>query len=115
MKQWMIKRYQADYAKIAKQYQISEILAEILVKRGLFDWDAMNRYLFPEKEEPYPASGMKGMSQAVAILEQKIQDGKKIKVIGDYDVDGVMATYILYHGITLLGGEAGCLEIGDSI
>lgn len=107
MKQWMTKRYQADYAKIAKQYQISEILAEILVKRGLFDWDAMNRYLFPEKEEPYPASGMKGMSQAVAILEQKIQDEKKIKVIGDYDVDGVMATYILYHGITLLGGEAG--------
>ncbi|RKI42966.1 single-stranded-DNA-specific exonuclease RecJ [bacterium D16-51] len=108
MKQWVTKRYQADLEKIAQRYQISEILADILVKRGLFDWDAMSRYLFPERDAMYDAGKMEGLKEAAGILGQKIKEGKKIKIIGDYDVDGVMSSYILYHGIRLLGGMAGC-------
>ncbi len=108
MKQWVTKRYQADLEKIAQRYQISEILADILVKRGLFDWDAMGRYLFPEKDAMYDAGKMEGLKEAARLLDQKMKEGKKIKIIGDYDVDGVMSSYILYHGIRLLGGMAGC-------
>ncbi|MCI8563290.1 MAG: single-stranded-DNA-specific exonuclease RecJ [Lachnospiraceae bacterium] len=108
MKQWVTKRYQADLEKIAQRYQISEILADILVKRGLFDWDAMGRYLFPEKDAMYDAGKMEGLKEAARLLDQKMKEGKKIKIIGDYDVDGVMSSYILYHGIQLLGGMAGC-------
>lgn len=108
MKQWVTKRYQADLEKIAQRYQISEILADILVKRGLFDWDAMGRYLFPEKDAMYDAGKMEGLKEAAGLLDQKMKEGKKIKIIGDYDVDGVMSSYILYHGIQLLGGMAGC-------
>ena len=107
MRQWVTKRYQADLKKIADRYQISEIVAEVLVKRGLFDWNAMDRYLFPEEDALYDASQMKDLQKAAGILARKIEEGKKIKIIGDYDVDGVMSTYILYHGITLLGGIAG--------
>lgn len=107
MKQWLTKRYQADLEKIAKRYDISEILADILVKRGLFNWDAMNGYLFPESDAMHDAGKMKGLEEAAAILEEKIQEGKKIKIIGDYDVDGIMSTYVLYRGIELLGGKAG--------
>lgn len=107
MRQWVTKRYQADLQKIAERYQISDIVAEVLVKRGLFDWNAMDRYLFPDEDALYDTAQMKDMQKAVFILRQKIDEGKLIKVIGDYDVDGVMSTYILYRGITLLGGKAG--------
>lgn len=107
MRQWVTKRYQADLQKIAERYQISDIVAEVLVKRGLFDWNAMDRYLFPDEDALYDTAQLKDMQKAVFILRQKIDEGKLIKVIGDYDVDGVMSTYILYRGITLLGGKAG--------
>ncbi len=107
MKQWITKKYQADFSKIAQRYQISEILAELLVKRGIFDWNSMDTYLFPEKSAMHDATLMKGLEESARILERKIQEGMKIKIIGDYDVDGVMSAYILYHGISLLGGKAG--------
>lgn len=107
MRQWVTKRYQVDLQRIADRYQISEIVAEVLVKRGLFDWNAMERYLFPEEDALYDATQMKDLQKAAGILARKIEEGKKIKIIGDYDVDGVMSTYILYRGITLLGGKPG--------
>lgn len=108
MKQWVTKKYQVDLKKIADRYQISEIMADVLVKRGLFDWNAMERYLFPEEDALYDSLLMKDLKKAAGILARKIEQGKKIKIIGDYDVDGIMSAYILYRGIELLGGEAGC-------
>lgn len=107
MKRWVTKRYQADMGKIAERYQISKALAELLVKRGLFDWESMDRFLFPKMKylrDPYQ---MKDFEKAVHMLEQAVSDGKKIKVVGDYDVDGITSAYILVHGIELLGGRAG--------
>lgn len=105
MKQWVTKRCGADLKKVADRYQISEIFAEILVKRGLYDWNAMDQYLFEGLEEDYPAVQMLGLQEAADILLQKIRDGRAIRVIGDYDVDGVMASYILIQGIRMLGGS----------
>ena len=107
MKNWVTKRYQADLQKIADRYQVSGIVAEVLVKRGLFDWNAMDRYLFPEEGALYDAEQMKDLRKAAGILARKIEEGKTIKIIGDYDVDGVMSVYILHRGITRLGGTAG--------
>lgn len=108
MKQWVTKQYQADLGMIAKRYQISEIVADLLVKRGLFDWNAMERFLFPEEELFYDSALMKDMTKAASLLSDKIKEGKRIKIIGDYDVDGVMSSYILYRGIRILGGKASC-------
>ena len=55
----------------------------------------------------HPPEEMKDFVKAAGILERKIDEGKMIKIIGDYDVDGIMSTYILHRGIQLLGGEAG--------
>lgn len=108
MRQWVTKRYQVDLRMIADRYQISEIVADVLVKRGLFDWNAMERFLFPDEEILYDGALMKDLEKAAGILLRKIEAGKKIKIIGDYDVDGVMSAYILYRGIELLGGVAAC-------
>lgn len=51
MKQWMMKKNPADLKKIAERYHISEILAEVLVKRGLYDWNAIDDYLYPSMDK----------------------------------------------------------------
>lgn len=106
MKKWVSKRCNADFAKIASRYNITEIFAEVLVNRGLYTWDAMDKYLFPDISMMYAPELMKGLVQASNLLEDSIKRDKKTRVIGDYDVDGVMSSYILVKGITMLGGDA---------
>lgn len=107
MKRWMQKTYRIDTAKIAARYKISEILAEVLVKRGLFDWTAMDQYLFADMESLHDPAEMKDLEKTARLLEEKIANRENIMIIGDYDVDGVMSTYILYRGMQMLGGKAG--------
>lgn len=106
MKRWISKRCNADFAKIASRYNITEIFAEVLVKRGLYTWNAMDKYLFPDIDMMYAPELMKGVKQAGKLLMDSIKNGKKIRVIGDYDVDGIMSSYVLIRGITMLGGNA---------
>lgn len=108
MKRWVTKDVNINYESIAKRYQVSTVFAEILAKRGADSWNEMDMYLFDEKAPAFsitPAERMAGLKEAADILRQKITEGKEIRVIGDYDVDGVMASYILYQGITCLGGR----------
>lgn len=105
MKQWMIKRNGADLDKIAKRYGISEIMAEVLVKRGLHTWEDMDKYLYPDEKKMYSGAFMKDMGKAVEILRTDIREKKKIGIIGDYDVDGIMSTSILYLGLQAMGAD----------
>lgn len=106
LKRWVSKRCGADLGKIASRYNITEIFAEILVKRGLYTWEAMDKYLFPGLELMYKPELMKDLVRAAGLLKESIKEGIKIRVIGDYDVDGIMSTYILVKGISMLGGNA---------
>lgn len=109
MKRWVTKEVDINYESIAKRYQVSEVFAEILAKRGANNWNEMDTYLLDDKAPGVavtPAERMAGLPEAADILWQKIREGRKIRIIGDYDVDGVTATYILYQGITCLGGQA---------
>ena len=108
MKQWMYKKCNADTSAIAKRYNISEIFARVLVNRGLYSWKAMDSYLFPDMEKMYNPELMKDLKEAAEIVLDAVRNNVKIKVIGDYDVDGVMSTYILYRGIEMLGGDVSC-------
>ncbi|WP_455057464.1 single-stranded-DNA-specific exonuclease RecJ [Jutongia sp.] len=105
MKQWMIKPNRADLSKIAARYKISEILAEVLVKRGLYDWEAMDAYLYPSMDKLHDVHDIYDLDHAVSIIRDKIDSDQKIQVIGDYDVDGVMSTSILVKGLRKLGAE----------
>ena len=95
MKQWVTTRCRADLSKVAARYNISETFAEVLVKRGLYDWASMDGYLFDDMVSIPKASEMLGLCEAADLIEQKLSQGKKIHIVGDYDVDGVMSTYIL--------------------
>lgn len=108
MKRWVTKDVDINYESIAKRYQVSEVFAEILAKRGANSWNELDTYLLDDRAPAVAvtsAEHMAGMKEAADILQRRIEEGKKIRVIGDYDVDGVMASYILYQGMTCLGGR----------
>lgn len=81
MKRWVSKRCNADFSKIASHYNITEIFAEILVKRGLYTWEAMDKYLFPDIGMMYPPELMKGLKKAGQLLSDSIKQGKKIGLL----------------------------------
>ena len=67
--------------------------------------DAIRKYLYGTLDDLYPPEAMKGIPEAVSLLLEKIKTGARIRVIGDYDIDGIMATYILWEGLKLLGAS----------
>ena len=95
----------ADFNGIAEKYQISPIIARLMRNRDVIGDEAIDFYLNGTEEDLYDGLLMKDMDRAVDILKEKIEEGKKIRVIGDYDIDGVNATYILQQGLAGLGAD----------
>lgn len=95
----------ADFNGIAEKYQISPIIARLMRNRDVIGDEAIDFYLNGTVEDLYDGLLMKDMDRAVDILKEKIEEGKKIRVIGDYDIDGVNATYILKQGLAGLGAD----------
>ena len=102
---WMVKNKSADFKAIAGHFGISEVTARLLVNRGLNDFEAMGCYLAPDISQLHDPQGMKDAGQAAGILAEKISEGKKIRIIGDYDVDGVVATYIFMETLLECGAD----------
>ena len=105
MEKWFVAMKKADFNGIAEKYQISPIIARLMRNRDVVGDDAIDFYLNGTVEDLYDGLLMKDMDRAVDILKEKIEEGKKIRVIGDYDIDGVNATYILQQGLAGLGAD----------
>ena len=105
MEKWFVTMKKADFNGIAEKYQISPIIARLMRNRDVIGDEAIDFYLNGTVEDLYDGLLMKDMDRAVDILKEKIEEGKKIRVIGDYDIDGVNATYILQQGLTGLGAD----------
>lgn len=105
MEKWFVAMKKADFNGIAEKYQISPIIARLMRNRDVIGDEAIDFYLNGTVEDLYDGLLMKDMDRAVDILKEKIEEGKKIRVIGDYDIDGVNATYILQQGLAGLGAD----------
>ena len=105
MEKWFVTMKKADFNGIAEKYQISPIIARLMRNRDVIGDEAIDFYLNGTVEDLYDGLLMKDMYRAVDILKEKIEEGKKIRVIGDYDIDGVNATYILQQGLAGLGAD----------
>lgn len=105
MEKWFVTMKKADLNGIAEKYQISPIIARLMRNRDVIGDEAIDFYLNGTVEDLYDGLLMKDMDRAVDILKEKIEEGKKIRVIGDYDIDGVNATYILQQGLAGLGAD----------
>lgn len=106
MEKWFVINKGADFAGIAKRFEISPVTARLIRNREVMGDEAIARYLKGGIVELYDPHLLYDSDRLTDILMQKIREGKKIRIIGDYDIDGVMSTYILYKGITHCGGKA---------
>ena len=105
MEKWFVINKGADFAGIAKRFGISPVTARLIRNREVMGDEAIARYLKGGIGELYDPHLLLDSDRLTDILVQKISEQKKIRVIGDYDIDGVMSTYILYKVITRCGGS----------
>lgn len=105
MERWVLLRKGADFEGIGRRFQISPRMACLIRNREVTGDEAIDQYLNGTIGDLYDGMLMKGMDQAVDILREKIADRKRIRIIGDYDIDGINAVYILMEGIRKLGGD----------
>lgn len=106
MEEWRIYGKKADFNAIAREFGISPVTARVIRNRDVCGAEEIRTYLYGTKEQLYSPFLMKDLEKACDILLEKIREGKKIRVAGDYDCDGVNATYILLTALKRLGGEA---------
>ncbi len=106
MARWMVAAKKADFNQIAEKYRITPVLARILRNRDIIGDNEIERYLHGDIKDLHDPLLMKGMDKAAEIIQSKIQEGKSLRIIGDYDVDGICSTHILLTGIRAFGGKA---------
>lgn len=106
MERWVMLRKGADFTGIGKKFQISPRLACLIRNRDVVGEEAIGQYLNGTIGDLCDGMLMKDMDKAVEILREKLEEGKRLRVIGDYDIDGVNATYILLEGLKRLGADA---------
>lgn len=113
---WMLQTKRADFNGLAMRLGVSPVAVRIMRNRGLLDEREMRKYLYGTLDELYDPRQMKGMETAAGIIEKKLIEGKKIRIIGDYDIDGVCSTYILLKGFHRAAGNGQIdYEIPDRI
>lgn len=105
MAKWMLAAKKADFDAIAQKFHISLVLARILRNRDLVTEEEIDRFLNGTLADLHDPSLLKGIQEASQCLFQKIGQKVKIRIIGDYDVDGVCSSYILLRGLRLLGAD----------
>ena len=105
MSKWMVAAKKADFYAIAQQYHISPVMARIIRNRDVIEEADIYKFLHGTRQDLYAPNLMKDMDKAVDILLDKIDRNKKIRIIGDYDIDGVCSTYILYKGLGNCGAK----------
>lgn len=103
---WMLQTKRADFGAIAERFGIDPVTARVIRNRGIEGMENIERYLYGNLGGLYSPWLLKDMKPAVEILRQKITAGKRIRIVGDYDIDGVCSTYILYTALRRLGAEA---------
>lgn len=99
----MLQTKRADFNAIAARFHISPVTARIIRNRDVEGEKAIDRYLNGTLEQLYDPHLMKDMDKAAALILEKIRAGVRIRIVGDYDIDGVCSTYLLYRGLTRCG------------
>ncbi|MBP3477206.1 MAG: single-stranded-DNA-specific exonuclease RecJ [Lachnospiraceae bacterium] len=103
MAKWMVSAKKADFNRIAQQFGIDPVIARIIRNRDLVTEEEINRFLNGTLDDLHSPYLLKDAEKVADILHEKIAEQKKIRIIGDYDIDGVCSTYILTAGLRACG------------
>lgn len=102
---WMLQTKRADFTALAQRFSISPVTARIIRNRDVVGEEEIRRYLHGTIWDLYDPHLLQDMDKAVAILQKKIEAGSPIRIVGDYDIDGICSTYLLYRGLVRCGAR----------
>ena len=105
MEKWVVINKKADFNELGKRFGISPVTARLIRNRDVVTEDEIFKYLNGTIADLNNPHLLKDVDYLCAVLKEKIETGKTIRIIGDYDIDGVMATYILYKGLSRVGAS----------
>ena len=105
MKKWFVSAKKADFTEIGKKFHITPMTARIIRNRDVVGEEQIRKYLHGSTADLYSPWELSGMKEGISLLQQAVACGEKIRVIGDYDIDGVCATYILLTGLKKIGAN----------
>lgn len=111
---WMLQTKRADFNEMARLHRISPVTARILRNRDITDRASVEKYLRGGLKDLYSPHLLKDMDRTVNILKDKIEKGLPVRIVGDYDIDGVCSTYLLYRALRRVGAHVD-YEIPDRI
>ena len=111
---WLLRNRKVDLKAMSEKYKISQLLCKLMVNRDIIDENIINSYINPVYKYLHSPKTMKDVVIAVDIIKRKIQENKKIRIIGDYDVDGIISVFILYTALKKCGANVD-YEIPDRI
>lgn len=114
MQQWLLMNKKADFKAIGEKFQIDQVTARILRNREVVGDENIRRFLTGDLKDLYNPHLLKDGERLVDILVQKVKEQKPIRIIGDYDIDGVMATYVLKKALDRCNANA-TIQIPDRI
>ena len=104
-KRWTITEPDPRAAELAARLKVSAVTAQVLLNRGLGEADAARAFLRPQLNQLHEPSLLAGLDVAAERIARAVRDGQKVVIYGDYDVDGITATSILWHALRALGGN----------
>ena len=102
---WMLHAKKADFNKLAREFHISPVTARIIRNREIETEEGFKRYLYGGLEQLYEPRLLPDTEKAVRLLRKEMEEGSRIRIVGDYDIDGVCATCILYRALKRLGAR----------
>ena len=105
MEKWVVCTKKADFYGIAEKFKINPVIARLIRNRDVIGDEKIQEYLHGTLADLPSGRKMKDLEKAAEILEKKIQEGRRIRIIGDYDIDGVTSTTILLKGLKRLGAN----------
>lgn len=106
MQKWMVTAKRADFNQIAEEFGIDPVTARLIRNRDVIGRNAITEYLHGTRRDMHSPWLLKDMERIVEILNRKVDTGCSIRIIGDYDIDGIMSTYILLQGLKKAGARA---------
>ena len=114
MQKWRVYSKKADFDAIGSRFNIDPVTARIIRNRDVTDMENVDMYLNGTLDSLHDPMVMKDMDKAVSVIASSIRDNKHIRIIGDYDIDGICSIYILFKGLKMCGADVD-YEVPDRI
>lgn len=114
MQKWRVYSKKADFDAIGSRFNIDPVTARIIRNRDVTDMENVDMYLNGTLDSLHDPMMMKDMDKAVSVIASSIRDNKHIRIIGDYDIDGICSIYILFKGLKICGADVD-YEVPDRI